>query len=203
MTDRINLPIEDIKEMYLGGFTYKDIAKAFYVNNRTIVEELSKIGVNAQSRINYRKEQVKKLYQDKKLSVEDIANIIGVESFTVSKYARQMGIHKKTDYKIRLDTMIGRDKFIRVYNNCNTYTQVSQRFGISELTVRNYSELLNLKPKPSKRYIINEENKEEFIEMYNNKDNLLSNIALHFSTSVSVIRNSANRLGLPSRRAKC
>lgn len=203
LQNKIVLPIEDIKEMYLEGYSYEQIARAFYVSSETVRNALFKIGVDLQFRINYRKEQVKKLYQDKKLSIEDIANIIGVESNTISMYARQMGIHKKTDYKIRLDTMIGREKFIRVYNNCKTYRQISQRFGISELTVRNYSELLNLKLKPSKRYIINDDNKEEFIEMYNNKDNLLSNIALHFNTSVNVIRNSAKRFGLLSRREKC
>ena len=198
--NRINLPIEEIKEIYLAGYSLEEIGKIFYVSPNLIYKRLKEIGINCTYRINFRKKQIKELLKDKTLNIEDIADIVKIDPQTVRLYAKEMNITIPTVRKIILDTKIPRERFIKIYNKYDMYKDIANTLKISTTTVTNYAKLLNLPLKPSRRFVINESNQEKFIELYNNNENTLISIAIHFNTSVNVIKDAAKRLSLPRRR---
>ena len=201
----INLPLGIIKEMYLNGCTIQEIANKYYVCHSTIAARLKEIGIKASQRLENRtefiKNEVKKLYTNTNITVDEIAKKLRAHPTTVYKYAKEFKLHRpKANKEIYLGKRFDKDKFIELHSKYDEYERIASKLNISVASVRKYVIILGLPRKLRKKCIINESNQEEFIEMYNNRDNLLSNIALHFNTSVTVIRNSVKRLGLPPRR---
>lgn len=196
MTDRIELPLNEIKEMFEEGYTLKQIAETYFISITTVASRLRELGLFANERVvkksNCVKEKVKELYNDETITISKIAKNLKVQDTTIYKYARKLGLPKREKSLLE---KIGRDKFINTYLNNRTYEKVADKLNISYSAVRKYAMILGLPLKHSRRYIINEDNMEKFIEMYND-DLKIIDIAKYFNTSDSVIRNSAKRLGL-------
>lgn len=200
---RIDLPIEEIKEMYLSDYSLREIAKIYFVSENLIYNRLKEIGITKKDKVHRLEEQIKELYQNETLSIEYISDTLGVSEATVINYIKKLGLEKrKTAPKKRellLDKVIGREKFAKIYNELDKYTEISDRLDISVFSIAKYAKILGLPPKPKVRYIINETNQDEFIELYNNPNNHIYSIALHYNTSDVVIRKAAKRLGLTLR----
>ena len=196
MLERLELPLNEIKEMFEEGYTLKEIAETFFVSITTIASRLKELGYIANERLveknNYVKEKVKELYNDETITISKIAKKLKVQDTTIYKYARKLGLPKREKSLLE---KIGRDKFINVYLNNRTYDNVADKLNISYSAVRKYAMILELPLKKSRRYIINEDNMEKFINMYNNNLKIID-IAKYFKTSDSVIRKTAKRLGL-------
>lgn len=201
MLERLELPLNEIKEMFEEGYTLKQIAETFFVSITTIASRLKELGYIANERLveknNYVKEKVKELYNDETITISKIAKKLKVQDTTIYKYARKLGLPKREKSLLE---KIGRDKFINVYLNNRTYENVADKLNISYSAVRKYAMILELPLKHSRRYIINEDNMEKFIEMYNDDDLKIIYIAKYFNTSDSVVRKTAIRLGLPQKK---
>lgn len=200
MLERLELPLNEIKEMFEEGYTLKEIAETFFVSITTIASRLKELGYIANERLveknNYVKEKVKELYNDETITISKIAKKLKVQDTTIYKYARKLGLPKREKSLLE---KIGRDKFINVYLNNRTYDNVADKLNISYSAVRKYAMILELPLKKSRRYIINEDNMEKFINMYND-DLKIIDIAKYFNTSDTVVRKTAKRLGLPQKK---
>lgn len=196
----INLPLDEIEEMYLEGYTVQEIAELYYVSHTTIAFRLKEIGLKASQRLENRtkfiKNEIKKIYPDTSITVNEIAERLQTHPTTVYKYARKLELHRpKATKEIYLGRRVDKDKFIEVYNKYSKYEIVAYKLHISVASVRKYALMLGLPLKNSRKYIINEDNMEKFINMYND-DLKIIDIAKYFNTSDTVIRKTAKRLGL-------
>lgn len=196
MLERLELPLNEIKEMFEEGYTLKEIAETYFISITTVASRLRELGLFANERVmkksNCVKEKVKELYNDETITISKIAKKLKVQDTTIYKYARKLGLPKREKSLLK---KIGRDKFINAYLNNRTYEKVADKLNISYSAVRKYAMILELPLKKSRRYIINEDNMEKFINMYNNNLKIID-IAKYFKTSDSVIRKTAKRLGL-------
>lgn len=196
MLERLELPLNEIKEMFKEGYTLKEIAETYFISITTVASRLRELGLFASERLivekNNLKEKVKELYNDETITISKIAKKLKVQDVTIYKYARELGLPKREKSLLE---KIGRDKFINAYLNNRTYENVADKLNISYSAVRKYAMILGLPLKNSRKYIINEDNMEKFINMYNNNLKIID-IAKHFKTSDSVIRKTAKRLGL-------
>ena len=196
MLERLELPLNEIKEMFEEGYTLKEIAETYFISITTVASRLRELGLFANERVmkksNCVKEKVKELYNDETITISKIAKKLKVQDTTIYKYARKLGLPKREKSLLK---KIGRDKFINAYLNNRTYEKVADKLNISYSAVRKYAMILGLPLKNSRKYIINEDNMEKFINMYNNNLKIID-IAKYFKTSDSVIRKAAKRLGL-------
>ena len=153
MTDRIDLPMNKIKEMFENGYSAKEIADLYYVSTVTIYNRFKQLGLSAskrsRDRIEYVKEKVKELYDNNDISIKEIAELLDVQETVIYRHAREMKLSRKRKVQYVKD-IIGKEEFTKVYNEYETYREVAEHFNISISSVRTLAIRLNIPTKPYK-----------------------------------------------------
>ena len=105
----INISIEELRRLYeLEMLSSRQIAKRYICNKNTILELMKKYGIRARSKketskminhpIKYKisKEELEILYSNKKLSMQEIADIFGTCSSVIYAKIKKYGIGPRT-----------------------------------------------------------------------------------------------------------
>ena len=165
MNDRIDLPMDKIKEMFENGYSAKQIADLYYVSAGTIYNRFEQLGLSATKRsrdkIEYVKQKVRELYNNNDITIKELAEQLGVQETEIYRHAREMKIIRKRKVQYIKDA-IGKETFEKVYNECETYREVAEHFNISIASVRTLAIKFGIPTKPYKttRYLETKRNKE-------------------------------------------
>lgn len=153
MNDRINLPLNKIKEMFENGYAAREIAELYYVSSGTIYNRFKQLGLSAskrsRDRIEYVKEKVKELYSDSNIEIKEIAELLNVQETVIYRHAREMKLPRKRKVQYVKD-IVGKEEFTKIYNEYETYREVAEHFNISISSVRTLAIRLNIPTKPYK-----------------------------------------------------